>query len=367
MNYMIKKKYEAAGGSVNSSKMDISGAKSIRNSVTRPQPGALQLRPTTVASQMVANNGHDTPQLGKKNIQNDNYNDSYLFEPKPVSKLSSASGNPYNGHLPVPNPSQQFNAGKSSGVWAAGGITGDTSPPTMARSPLMRYDDQSGIQQYAVLSGQMKKQAAPTEVSPSALGSMNPADAARLKTDFELLKRKYEILLDENEQLKQQNSKPSEDQRGQQLLKSELDQAKSETNMLKSENQKLRIKNQTLMEEIGKPELTTDLLNNQRNELMMINDQSKVHIESEAGLKKQVDYLTEKMKEYRTKSNNVDALLMENDNLKLKIQAMTAAEASYKSVGGEVDHLRQENKTLKVKNAALMAENGNSYFTRFDQ
>jgi Ser-tRNA(Ala) deacylase AlaX len=100
---------------------------------------------------------------------------------------------------------------------------------------------------------------------------------------------------------------------------------------------------------------------------MMINDQSKVHIQSEEGLKKQVDYLTEKMKEYRTKSNNMDALLIENDNLKLKVQALTAAEASFKSVGSEIDFLRQENKTLKVKNGALIAENGTHFMTRFDQ
>lgn len=85
MNYMIKKKYEAAGGSLNQSRSEIHSYKSMRESLTRPTPGVPQLRPTAVESNVFVPEKGKVLQLGQKNIQNDNFNDSYLFEAKPVS------------------------------------------------------------------------------------------------------------------------------------------------------------------------------------------------------------------------------------------------------------------------------------------
>ena len=90
----------------------------------------------------------------------------------------------------------------------------------------------------------------------------------------------------------------------------------------------------------------------------MINDQSKVFVEQEEGLKKQVDYLTAKMKEYREKSKDVESLRLENDNLKIRAQASTSLEANVKTMMNEIEHLRTENKGLKTKNQVLITENG---------
>lgn len=251
MNYMIKKKYEAAGGSVNNSRMDTSGARPIRHSSTKLHPGSLQLKPNSVTSQIVNPSQKDTPQLGKKNVEVDQQNDSYLFEAKPVSKISNASVNPYSDNQQQYNQHNNFNGGKSSGVWAAGGITGNTNPELYPKPPVTKYDDQSGIRTYEILSSQMKKQPNPTEILPSAMATTTQPEFIKLKTDYELLKRKYEILLEDNAQMKNRLSAIDENQRGQSLLRSELDQVKIDMNFLKSENQKLKIKNNTLIEEIG--------------------------------------------------------------------------------------------------------------------
>ena len=95
-----------------------------------------------------------------------------------------------------------------------------------------------------------------------------------------------------------------------------------------------------------------------RDELMATNDQSRIFTQGEDNYKKQIAYLTDKVKEYRDRGKDTDILRLENENLKIRAMAASTLESSSKNLVSEIENLRSENSKQKVKIQALLAENG---------
>ena len=92
---------------------------------------------------------------------------------------------------------------------------------------------------------------------------------------------------------------------------------------------------------------------------MAVGDASRMESQiGEDGSRKQIEYLTEKLKEYRARAKEADRFRSENESLKMRAEAATSLEVGIKSVGSELEKLRDENKKLRVKNDALIKENG---------
>lgn len=104
------------------------------------------------------------------------------------------------------------------------------------------------------------------------------------------------------------------------IFESEVEKTE-ELGRLKAENQKLKIKNQALIAE-------NDFLNRQKSELLV--DQSMINNQNDLVYKDQISNLTQKLKDYRLKSKELEEMLLENENKRLdmrkKIDDLTTSE-----------------------------------------
>ena len=138
--------------------------------------------------------------------------------------------------------------------------------------------------------------------------------AGPLREETAQLRKEVERLQRENHYLAQSQTQTQALGNGFQL---QLDE-------LRAENQKLRMNNQALLNENG-TRRSPDLLSKQKNEIM--DDQSFFNDQNDRVYKTQIDHLSLKLKEHRTRAKEFEGLLLEAEQNRIEMNKQLEAKS----------------------------------------